>query len=700
MSRMVPPPIASWMLEHCIPGQRDEALAGDLEEAFQEGRTNGWYWRQSLAALAVGWMKYLGDRTALIVFALLWSMLAPAWTAIVERIQNRDVAWPASVAAWLMLNLAFIWMGMLAFAGMHRRTVLAVHAKKLKRAFAVAAAVFLPTYFATYVLANLFVWPGIGVEWRLLQPLGEIVDLGVRADVLRVPYLVTLLWSMWRLTPALAVAPAVTVEWRSHGFDAAEREAEGTAEEMPLRDAAATHRMALFLVTAGLVNALIAAVVMCQLPEDHHPTLGSLAMRAVRFVAIGALAGWMGTYVYWHFPRNSNRDEPPLPFSLFALVCAAGWMWVPAMILFFEQDSAFGAGVALVAAFLLAWELRRILPALSPAENEQTAPEERSLFAESLYRSPAEPYGFVIALCLYGAGWAIAEELNVMAGALLALAAIFFVVKTTVSRRGRLRPRWEYGRAGLRLAALATPAILVTFWALLDGVAHRNHLAEVNAAGQAGAASAGDRARSKKEEKSSAHSGSGYESVVLWPYPPKKEIVAPVQPAALLAPGTKQPVVIRFNGEYWYLQPPNVRPGPQAHRATGTPRDVHIASANSLPLIMQAHQYLRSPIAVVRCREIRVEVENRETEPGSIALAVWLKNSSAPDGPAVYLGEQPIMGAGGWNGSPAAETLAFAVPAAAKVRAFDEISVMVLPDYGHQQVGPRVAIEQFEVVPR
>jgi hypothetical protein len=42
----------------------------------------------------------------------------------------------------------------------------------------------------------------------------------------------------------------------------------------------------------------------------------------------------------------------------------------------------------------------------------------------------------------------------------------------------------------------------------------------------------------------------------------------------------------------------------------------------------------------------------------------------------------------------------FAIPAATKVRAFDEISVMMLPDSGHQQVGPRVAIEQFEVVPR
>jgi hypothetical protein len=108
---------------------------------------------------------------------------------------------------------------------------------------------------------------------------------------------------------------------------------------------------------------------------------------------------------------------------------------------------------------------------------------------------------------------------------------------------------------------------------------------------------------------------------------------------------------------------------------------------------MQAHQYLRSPIRIARCRELRVDVENRETEPGSVAIAVWLKNSTAPGAPAVYLGEQPITTAG-------SEDIIFAVPAASKVRSFDEISVMMLPEAGHQRVGPRVAIRQFEFVPR
>ncbi len=461
--------------------------------------------------------------------------------------------------------------------------------------------------------------------------------------------------------------------------------------------------MLLFMVATGLLNALIAGFLLCRLPAAHHPTLESLLTRAALYVALGAVTGIIGTYLYWHNPASSFRDHPPLPFSLFALVCAAGWVWVPAMVLFSEQVSALTAAVALIAAFLLAGEMRRIslliLPPQPDPNPEPSPPADRTLFAESLYRAPAEPDGYLLALCLYAAGWAIAVRSNMTAAALIAFAACLFKLKTTfLHTRSFLRVA-EYRRAALRLTCLALPAILVTFWALLEGVAHRNGMADFNLAGTGSAKSSASHAASKNEDKTSTHLGSGYESVVLWPYPPKKEIVSPVPPAALLAPGITQPVVIRFSGEYWYLQPPDQRPGPATHRANGTPLDVHIASSNSFPLMMQAHQYLGSPVRVARCREIRIEIESRETDPTPIALAVWLKNSASADAPAVFLGEQPMASLGLTKASPATETLVFAVPAS-RIRTFDEIAIMLLPDSGHQRVGPRIAIRQFELVPR
>lgn len=687
MTRLDPPPLAAWLLEHCIPGQRDQALAGDLLEEFQGGRSHGWYWRQALAAVLVGWIQYLGNRTSLIVFAMLWSMLAPAWAALVDRVQNHGSSWPVEVAAWLGLNLVFVWTGMLLFACLHRQFAHASAAKKLLRAFGRAAGAFLPAYIATFILANLFLWPGLEPHLRGASPLSEIVDLRLWADALRLPYFVTFLASMWGVAPLMAASPVAVLEWASGGGNLDS----DAVVEPAARDPYAVNRMFLFLVGTGLLNALIAGFVLCRLPEAQHPTVGSVALRAIAYVAVGAVAGIIGSYLYWHNPANSFRADPPLPFPLFALVCAAGWVWVPAMVLFSEQLSAFSVGVCLVAALLLAGEIRRVALLVLPPGPEIDSmwhAGEAPLFAESLYRAPAQPDGYLLALCLYGAGWALAERWNMTAATLLAMGACLFKFRTTFPGARGFRVQREYRRAVSHLLFLMLPAVFVTYWALLDGVAHRNQMVEA-ATGEGVGKAMGHGAEPAKAERTSTHVGSGYESVILWPYPVKKEIVAPVAPAPLLAPGSTQPVVIRFSGEYWYLQPPDVRPGPRAHRASGTPLDLHIASANSFPLNMQAHQHLRSPVRVARCRQIRVEIENRETEAGIFNVALWLKNSSD----AVYLGQQPLTAAG-------RTTLTFAVPSGGKMKAFDELAVMILPDRGHDRVGPRVAVEEFELTPR
>ena len=115
MSHREPPPIAVWMLEHMTSGDRDEALTGDLLEVYQGGRSNGWYWHQAMAACAVSWFECLRVRTPLLVFALLWSLAAPAWNTLCtlvesDRVQNQfcsifGTIWilPALIA-WTILH--------------------------------------------------------------------------------------------------------------------------------------------------------------------------------------------------------------------------------------------------------------------------------------------------------------------------------------------------------------------------------------------------------------------------------------------------------------------------------------------------------------------------------------------------------------------------------------------------------------------
>ncbi|HXA77466.1 MAG TPA: hypothetical protein VNV41_10055 [Candidatus Acidoferrales bacterium] len=51
-----PPVQATWLVEHLIPGPRNEALAGDLLEQFSQGRSVTWYWRQVLVAILTGFL--------------------------------------------------------------------------------------------------------------------------------------------------------------------------------------------------------------------------------------------------------------------------------------------------------------------------------------------------------------------------------------------------------------------------------------------------------------------------------------------------------------------------------------------------------------------------------------------------------------------------------------------------------------------
>ena len=81
MRKAAPPLVAAWLLEHLTIGPRNEALTGDLLEEFRSGRSARWYWRQVLGAIIFGLSRAVGSQGTAALFALLWSMLAPAVVA-------------------------------------------------------------------------------------------------------------------------------------------------------------------------------------------------------------------------------------------------------------------------------------------------------------------------------------------------------------------------------------------------------------------------------------------------------------------------------------------------------------------------------------------------------------------------------------------------------------------------------------------
>jgi hypothetical protein len=708
MNRMQPPAMPLWMLEHLTPAERDEALAGDLLEGFRGGRSNGWFWRQALGAWLGSWARYFARRRSVLVFALLWSALAPAWTAVIDRVEREvrviglsfnvplSTTLP-SLMIWLSLQLLFLSVGTVVYFAAFARNRRPPGG--ILRVCGVAAGLFLPAYFATVILMNLFAWPGLEIDRSGMTPLGEIADVRTWAIAIRVPYLVTLLCAMWRVVPRLAVARQRT-EFGS-GVVALEK-TRHIAREI---DPDTVWRFFAFVVIAGLLNALIAGFLLCRLPESHAPTMASLVIRAAVYIAIGAAAGIMGAWVYWNNPASPFREEAPLPFALFAMVCAAGWLWVPAIVILSEQVTGATALVAAMGAFLLGAGLRSTtLMVFEQTEPRMPREVKAELFAESLYEPPGEVHGYFIALCLYAGGWALTGRSNMTAAALLATAAFLFAWIRTGARGRGFEVRREYRRAVVRLACVVIPAVAVTTWSLMDGVAHRNHVLAMQAALDAG--------KDANARKGNARGMGGYESVILWPYPEKKQIVAPVPlQDGLLAPGTKQPLVVRFDGPYWYVQPPDEQPGPEAHQAHGTPLKVGIESNNALPLIVKAHQGLVAMVRLARCREIDVEIENRDESPGAFAMELLLTSTNLGHETRLSLGRQtidsraPIAASEQAVGmeqvhSAAFETLRFAVPAHATIRAFNGVTVVLTPDARHAKVGPRISIRQFQLLPR
>jgi len=444
------------------------------------------------------------------------------------------------------------------------------------------------------------------------------------------------------------------------------------------------------------------------LPESHSPTLSFLLVRSTLHIAIGLIAGVGGSLLYWKSPSSPFRERAPIPFPLFALACASGWIWVAPMVIFSEQLSAATAFVAAISAVFLAIGLRYVTsPLCVPTVPDSASYESETaeLFSESLYRAPREAKGYVITFLLYAGCCALAIRLNLIAAGFFASCAfLFFWTQTSVPDH-ELDSNHEYRRATLRLACVLLPAVLVTAWALLDGAAHHDRLAEVNAARWHHSSSASDAAQQKTGDQGSATAVGGYESVILWPFLEKEQIIPPLTTQKpLLAPGTLRPLIVSFDGPYWYIQPPKDRPGLTAHQARGTPLGVDIESKNDVPLVMEAHQILAASIRIARCREIQVDIENRDNKAGVIAMAVSLADTASPERPALYLGQQPIVSTEPEHFSfktiPASETLYFAVPKSVRERRFNEITVMLLSDVVHALAAPKIAIRQFQLFPR
>jgi hypothetical protein len=81
-----PPAMATWLVERLSSRDRNEVLASDLQEQFNRGRSNAWYWRQVLVVILLVIMKERRVLALAAVVTIGWALPLNFWDTPMARI--------------------------------------------------------------------------------------------------------------------------------------------------------------------------------------------------------------------------------------------------------------------------------------------------------------------------------------------------------------------------------------------------------------------------------------------------------------------------------------------------------------------------------------------------------------------------------------------------------------------------------------
>lgn len=607
-----------------------------------------------------------------------------------------------ALLGWTLLHIAFVWAGALVYSAGHGTCAAPLGAANAREGLLRAPIVFDVTYGFTFLLTTLYYYsiPGLSAQHLAPSAAGRIVDFRLLPDIIRIPYFIALLSSLWSAIPHPSQSRRRANSWQ---------EAEPDISHVCRPAADATRRKAsekaflLLLVTCSSMNALLAGFLLCAIPEIRSAGAMSYLLRGAEFALTGILGGVAGMLLYWKSPWSPFRARTPFSMTHFAVICASAWVWAPAAAILSEQLSPAFAAVATSGAFLLIIGLRRARPFLlsTPADDESFY-IRRGLFANTVQSPAFEPHAMLIAFSLYAGCAALACKANWLAAVLLSVCAGLLALRWPVGDCDDdvAQNRIERGSI-LRFASSALAAMLVTAWALAGDQQHREYRAET---GRTDVTEQNGEAVSKSGFPFSDRAA-GYQSVILQP-PPENvtSISIPFPTGALLSAASTIPVTVRFTGFYTYVQSPRDEVGLHPHLAYGTPLTERLASENFLPVRMHAHQVLSAPVRTKDCQRVDLEIANLEEMEEPISMRVQLRGPAGDRGPVLNLGQKPILSTRAGDPRPRTtprfERLSYPVPVEGRLKSFSEVEVEFLVGAKHSSVAPRVAIQSLILIPR
>jgi len=450
------------------------------------------------------------------------------------------------------------------------------------------------------------------------------------------------------------------------------------------------------------------AAIFCRLPSIRFFSWSELWSAALVRMLTVALASMAAGWAFYAF--NPALREPGSRRLM--LETLLNTFWLAPLALFIRENSLWAIAIAAMVAVLVTQSMRgfqRWLP----------NPGESLLFS---LRPDSLPLCFKHAPQI-----SIAAALSLQAGiigafaghsfAAVLLVGIAFAAWTWSYTHSALVFRWPRSPSSLeaRSLMLATLAFLFVIGALFPylqtshgygrfGISVGNHGWLAGAAGH----HRGQPIHVTNPDKSALTASAGDTGIVLLPVNQTvTKLVAPtpMQLKSVLTSGrASDPLIIPFNGVYWFFKAPDVQPPKTSRQARASPETVDIRSTDRRPLSIEAHDYLGNLIDLNCCSRIQIAIRNADRYPETVFLELVLVNTTLPSRPSESLGRIMVKSTRPWDiyGKPAteSETLDFSIPLRPALQRFDEVRIVFRLDRSRADAGAKIAIDHFVLVPR
>lgn len=450
---------------------------------------------------------------------------------------------------------------------------------------------------------------------------------------------------------------------------------------------------------AALFAAAVAAWFVSSPPVTRSLSIVSLVVSSAQQAVIVLLVSGATA---WLLSRKHSRAVRRR-----ALITSLSSLWLVPLVLLIREHSAW----ALLPTTIFVASATYSLCLLSPRQRENPSSNQPFGLLASSNWSWRQPAAIGAALAAQ-VGTLLSLGGYIVSGALLVAASIVVWASSYARAAPPIDASWHSDH---RTTLIVATAILCTFAALLP------YLRVSFALGGGFGLSSRDSSRRRvplrrvRQEGTEPPSGDsaagpsdGHSGIILWaPEQTRTMLVAPPPITATnrfsTARGT-DPLVIPFDGVYWFFKSPDSHPPRTSQQAHGTPEQFDIRSTDWRPLLMEAHENLGTLIDLDCCSRIEIAIHNRDRYPETVSLELVLIDSTLPEKPSQSLGRALVRSTRPWRiydkPSPAHETLDFAIPTRHTLRRFDEVMIRFCLDHARSDSGAKIAIDRFVLIPR